>query len=317
MQYAMYMAMHTLAQLHSVQELITSSPTLVQLRDHCGVWISWSKLWLKVNCVTESWGESIDEGLCVTEKDLHRQKRKRKKESGNSNTPATTSQTASSLPPNQIWTSHPVQTTHRTQQTECPPLPQIENRPMRNVSLWYCPNGNRTLAPALPSARLSKGGYLTRKQTPEGGATWWPCRVEEDSGIREDHWGGCQKEAIDDDDKVLRWVTRAKPHSDLAPGLTKKKKPLIALHFQENARDLTEFLHPRCPTAEGCRGVRRGVGGHSFRQKCWACQPSHLKPAQWIWSQFVPFLQRRELLEVLGLWGKTPPLQSTRPSTLE
>ena len=55
----------------------------------------------------------------------------------------------------------------------------------------------------------SKGWHMARKQTPEGEAVWWPCRVEEDSGIRGDHWSGRLKEAIDDDDEeelcILHW----------------------------------------------------------------------------------------------------------------
>ena len=43
---------------------------------------------------------------------------------------------------------------HRTQQTESPPLPQTETRPIRIVSLRYCPSDNRTLSPALPSLHV-------------------------------------------------------------------------------------------------------------------------------------------------------------------
>ena len=75
------------------------------------------------------------------------------------------------LLPNQIWTIHTVQTTHRRQRlTECPRLPQSENRPITNVSLWYCPSDNRTLSPALPSVRWSTGWYMAGRWP--GG--YWP-----------------------------------------------------------------------------------------------------------------------------------------------
>ena len=104
------------------------------------------------------------------------------------------------LLPSQIWTSHPVQTAHKTQQTKGSPLQQTENRPFRDVSLWHCPNDYRTLAPVLPSAGCPKECCLAKSHSlREKLYDAWPCGVEEDCDIRWDHKIERLKEAIDNE----------------------------------------------------------------------------------------------------------------------
>ena len=46
---------------------------------------------------------------------------------------------------------------------------------------------------------------MARKETPKGEAVWRPCGAGEDSGIRNGHWSGRLKEAIDDDQEEEEW----------------------------------------------------------------------------------------------------------------
>ena len=46
---------------------------------------------------------------------------------------------------------------------------------------------------------------MAGKETPKGEAVWRPCGAGEDSGIRNGHWSGRLKEAIDDDQEEEEW----------------------------------------------------------------------------------------------------------------